>query len=332
MKKDRNLGYEDRCQIAALKNRGFSDADIAWDIGVHRTTIWREIRRNGGTTGYYYHWAQSKAEERQRQRRCHPRKMTPKLIAFIEAKIKEGWSPQQISGWLKHRQSELPTISHTWIYRHVWRDKGNGGKLYRRLRHRGRKYNWRNSRRTGRGRIPDRADISERPAIVDLKCRLGDWELDTIIGSKRRGALVSMVERRSKLVRLALVSEYKAGIVAQAIEGSLIAHKEKVLTMTMDNGLEFAKHVTFGKALGAGTYFARPYNAWQRGLNEHTNGLVCQYFPKATDFTKVKPDAVQWVEDRLNSRPRAVLEFKTPWRYLIVLITNQCRCSSKFNG
>jgi IS30 family transposase len=155
-------------------------------------------------------------------------------------------------------------------------------------------------------------DIDQRPAIVDLKCRLGDWELDTIIGSKRRGALVSMAERKSKLVRLALVQSTKSEEVASAIETSLAKHKDKVLTMTMDNGLEFAKHMTFGKALQAETYFAKPYSAWQRGLNEHTNGLVRQYFPKATDFTTVSPDAVLAVEERLNNRPRAVLGFRTP--------------------
>lgn len=313
MKKDLRLTYEDRCQIHALLNRDLSHADIAWDIAVHRTTIWREVRRNGGATGYYYHWAQSKAEERQQRRRCFPRKMTSKLVTFIEAHLKKGWSPQQISGWLKNRQDKLPVVSHERIYQHIWRNKAEGGRLFRHLRHRGRKYRCCDSRYSGgRSRIPNRVDIDQRSAIVERKCRLGDWELDTIIGSKRRGALVSMVERRSKLLRLALVQEYKSDIVAHAIETSLIKDKDKVLTMTMDNGLEFAKHVAFGKALQADTYFARPYNAWQRGLNEHTNGLVRQYFPKSTDFTAVAAHEVQKVEELLNNRPRAVLGFRTP--------------------
>lgn len=313
MKKDLRLSYEDRCQIHALWKRGLSHAEIAWDLAVHRSTIWRELRRNSMSTGYYIHCAQEKADERQQRRRCFPRKMTPKLVAFIEAKLKQGWSPQQISGWLKHRQNKLPAVSHERIYQHVWRNKWEGGKLYRRLRHRGRKYRQCGTRYSGgRGRIPNRVDIDERPAIVERKCRLGDWELDTVFGAKRKGALVSMVERRSKLVRLALVPQHKADIVAAAIETSLAPHKQKVLTMTMDNGLEFAKHVSFGKALQADTYFARPYNAWQRGLNEHTNGLVRQYFPKSMDFTRLKPDDVRMVEDLLNNRPRAVLGFRTP--------------------
>lgn len=313
MEKNLRLSYEDRCQIYALWKRGLSNTEIAWDIAVHRTTIWRELRRNSMSTGYYLHCAQNKAEERQQRRRCFPRKMTPKLVAFIEGKLKQGWSPQQISGWLKHRQDKLPAVSHERIYQHIWRNRGDGGRLYRHLRHRGRKYRNCGPRYTGgRGRIPDRVDIDQRPAIVERKCRLGDWELDTIIGSKRRGALVSMVERRSKLVRLALVEEYKADIVAHAIVSSLAGHKDKVLTMTMDNGLEFAKHKEFGANLKADTFFAKPYSAWERGLNEHTNGLVRQYFPKSTDFTRVRPDDVRRVEDLLNSRPRAVLGFHTP--------------------
>ena len=128
-------------------------------------------------------------------------------------------------------------------------------------------------------------DIDERPAIVERKARLGDWELDTIVGAQHRGALVSMAERRSKLVRLALVRSCKADEVARAI----------------------ARHADFGRALQADTFFAKPYQAWQRGLNEHSNGLVRQYFPKSIDFTTVSSDDVRQVEALLNTRPRAVL-------------------------
>lgn len=313
MKKDRHLTYEDRCQIHALLRRGFAQSEIARDLGVHRSTICRELRRNSGKTGYYYHWAQSRADDRQRKRDRRPRKMTPELVGFIEGRLKEEWSPQQISGWLRCRQSKLPTLSHERIYQHVWRDKLHGGKLHAHLRHRGRRYWRRGSAYQRRGRIPDRIDIDQRPAIVEHKSRLGDWELDTIVGPQgHRGALVSMVDRHSKLVHLALVPSCKAGGVAQAIEAALGGHKDKVLTLTMDNGLEFAKHRAFGKALQADTYFAKPYQAWQRGLNEHSNGLVRQYFPKATDFGTVSEQDVRRVEDRLNNRPRAVLGFRTP--------------------
>ncbi len=155
-------------------------------------------------------------------------------------------------------------------------------------------------------------DIGQRPAILEEKSHVGDWELDTIVGSQRKGALVSMVERGSKLVRLALVAESKSAPVAPAIERSLAKDIDKVLTLTMDNGAEFARHKLFGAALDADTFFARPYHAWERGLNEHTNGLVRQYFPKSTAFNTISPDEVHRVEKLLNNRPRAVLAFRTP--------------------
>jgi IS30 family transposase len=313
MTKDRHLTYEDRCQIHALLKRGFLQSEIADDLGVHRSTISRELRRNSGKTGYYYHWAQKKAEERQRKRNSRLRKITPGLMTFVEGRLTEGWSPQQISGWLRYRQSVLPRLSHERIYQHVWRNKWDGGRLHVHLRHRGRRYNRRGSAYQRRGRIPDRVDIDQRPIVVNDKSRLGDWELDTIVGPQgRRGALVSMVDRCSKLVRLALVPSCKADGVAQAIETTLGEYKDKVLTLTMDNGLEFARHRSFGKTLQADTYFAKPYQAWQRGLNEHSNGLVRQYFPKATDFGTVSERDVQHVEALLNNRPRAVLGFRTP--------------------
>jgi len=308
-----HLSYEDRCQIAALLKRGVSQADIARDIGLHRSTICRELQRNSQKTGYYYHHAQSLAEDRQATRDGRTRKMYGPLLAFVEARLREDWSPQQISGWLRHRQFGLPSVSHERIYQHVWRDKFDGGTLHCHLRHRGRRYWRRGSAYERRGRIPGRVDIDLRPAIVEEKTRVGDWELDTIVGpTGLLGALVSMVDRCSKLVRLSLVPSRQAALVAEAIETRLGEHPDRVLTLTMDNGLEFARHRNFGAALGADTYFAKPYQSWQRGLNEHSNGLVRQYFPKATDFSTVAAEDVRRVELLLNNRPRAALGYFTP--------------------
>lgn len=307
-----HLTYGERCQIAALLGRGISKSEIARVIGVHRSTIGRELERNTCGSGYHMNAAQGKADTRKRLTRKEPRKMTPEAVRFIEDKLKEGWSPQQISGWLKRRQDRLPAVSHERIYQHVWKDKRRGGKLYLWLRHRGRKYARRGALHEKRGQIKGRVDIDARPAVVERKSRLGDWELDTIIGARHRGAIVSMVERKSKLVRLALVPSRKADEVTAAIAASLKADRRKVLTLTMDNGKEFAGHLSFGRALQADTFFAKPYQAWQRGLNEHSNGLVRQYFPKSTGFCKVTHAEVREVEQRLNNRPRAVLGFKTP--------------------
>jgi IS30 family transposase len=312
----KRLGLDDRVQIQVLTKRGVSDAEIARELKVHRSTVWRERRRNKVDGKYYYHQAQACAEKRQRERRRRPSKMTPAMVAFIEEKLHLGWSPQQIGGWLKRRQTELAPVSYERIYWHVWRNKIDGGNLYRHLRRDGRRYRRFGARfdfthrRTGP--ISGRVDIGQRPAIVEEKSRVGDWELDTMVGNQRRGALVSMVERGSKFVRLALVAESKSEVVAAAIERSLTEDIDKVHTLTMDNGPEFAKHKAFGAALDADTFFARPYHAWERGLNEHTNGLVRQYFPKSTDFTVISEDEVLRVEELLNNRPRAVLAFRTP--------------------
>jgi len=317
MKRYKRLGLEDRVQIQVLAKRGYSDAEIARDLGVHRSSVGRERRRNRVGEKYYYHLAQEQTEKRQKKKRRRPTRLTRAVIAFVEMKLRLGWSPQQISGWLKHRQDDLPAVSHERIYQHVWQDKFDGGKLHRYLRHGGQRYRYYrypnfSAKARRYGPIPDRVDIKQRPAIVEEKARVGDWELDTIIGSKRRGVLVSMVERGSKLVRLALVQEPKSETVARAIETSLAKDHNKVLTITMDNGWEFSKHRQFGTSLKADTFFATPYHAWERGLNEHTNGLVRQYFPKSTDFTAITAYEVQEVEELLNNRPRAVLGFRTP--------------------
>jgi IS30 family transposase len=310
-----HLGLDDRIQIQVLTKRGVSDAEIARDLKVHRSTVWRERRRNKVEGKYYYHLAQACAEKRQRDRRRMPSKMTPAMVAFIEEKLRLGWSPEQIGGWLKHRQTALVPVSYERIYWHVWGNKVDGGNLYRHLRRGGRRYRRFGSRfdfTRRKAPVSGRVDIGQRPAIVEEKSRVGDWELDTIVGSQRKGALVSMVERGSKFVRLALVAESKSDVVANVIEARLSKDIDKVLTLTMDNGAEFARHKLFGAALDADTFFARPYHAWERGLNEHTNGLVRQYFPKSTDFTTISQTEVHRVEELLNNRPRAVLAFRTP--------------------
>lgn len=204
-------------------------------------------------------------------------------------------------------------ISHETIYQHIWNDKKNGGNLYTNLRRHGKKYKKRSKGTAGRGHIPNRVDISERPSIVDEKSRLGDWEVDTIIGGDHDGAIVSIVERSSKLTKLAKVQRKSAEETEQAIIGKLAPMSNFVLTMTSDNGKEFANHQTIAKALEAQFYFARPYHSWERGLNEHTNGLVRQYIRKGERLSNVSQAQLDEIEILLNHRPRKVLNFETPF-------------------
>lgn len=160
-----------------------------------------------------------------------------------------------------------------------------GGTLYKHLRHHGKKYNKRSSGKAGRGCIPNRVDIDERPPIVAEKTRLGDWEGDTIIGAKHQGAIVSYVDRCSKFTILKKIDRKTADFGTMATIEKLGQASLPVLTITYDNGKEFSEHGAISKALNVNCYFAKPYHSWERGLNEHTNGLVRQYLPKSTDFT-----------------------------------------------
>lgn len=316
-----HLTRDQRCQLYTLKDRE-SINKIAIAIGVHRSTLYRELNRNKGERGYRYQQAHEKAMERRKDSVINKRKMTEKLIAKIKNKLLLQWSPEQISGWCK-RQNSKENVSHETIYRYIWKDKKNGGCLYKELRHHGKKYNKRGSQKSGRGCIPGRIDIAERPSIVEEKSRLGDWEIDTIIGKNHKGAIVSMVERYSKLTLLSKVTQKTAAEVEKALTSKLINVAECVLTLTADNGKEFSLHQAIASKLGATVYFARPYRSWERGLNEHTNGLVRQYLPKSKRLDMLDNEIVKEIEDLLNNRPRKVLQFRTP-----IEVFNECRLKS----
>lgn len=304
----RHLTYDQRCQIFALKESGSFSSEIAKVIGVHRTTIFRELKRNSDTSGYHYQKAQEISLSR--RSRPHNKKMFPTMIMIIEEKLLMDWSPEQISGWLK--KNENISISHETIYKHIWQDKAKGGTLYKHLRHKGKKYNKRSGGSAGRGCIYNRVDIKERPAIVENKVRLGDWELDTIVGAKHKGAIVSMVDRTAKLTKLVKVNNKTAAEVRDALIKKLRPIRKFVFTLTSDNGKEFAYHQAVSRDIKADFFFATPYHSWERGLNEHTNGLVRQYFPKSTSFGDISEEDIERVEELLNNRPRKSLGYETP--------------------
>jgi IS30 family transposase len=264
--------------------------------------------RNTGSRGYRYKQAQEKASQR-RKVASKATKMIPSMIDIIESELRLEWSPEQISGWLEDRQ-EL--ISHESIYLHVWSDKNSGGDLYTHLRRQGKKYDKRRNGKSTRGQIKNRTSIDDRPLIVDEKSRIGDWEIDTVIGKGHSGALVTVVERVTKFTVSKQVDGKTATAVTKATIALLKPIQDAVLTITADNGKEFAYHEEISKALNADVYFAHPYSSWERGLNENTNGLLRQYFPKKVDFKRVTQGEVKRAVDRLNTRPRKLLGFKTP--------------------
>jgi IS30 family transposase len=303
------LTYEQRCQVSALKKSGCSQREIAEVIGTSQPTVSRELARNTGERGYRHRQAQDRTNRR-RAEAARPSKMTPNMIAVIESKLRVEWSPEQISGWLLSDQKQL--ISHESIYLHIWAEKQAGGDLYTYLRRQGKKYDKRRNGKSTRGHIKNRVSIDDRPGIVDEKSRIGDWEIDTVIGKGHSGALVTIVERVTKFTVSAQVNSKSAADVTKATISLLKPFMDVVHTITADNGKEFSYHEKISKELSADVYFAHPYSSWERGLNENTNGLLRQYFPKSTDFKKVNQIEVRRALKRLNSRPRKDLNFKTP--------------------
>lgn len=305
MRNYRQLTQEQRHQIYALMKAGLNHTQISSEIGVHKSTVSREVRRNHGQRGYRPKQAQQLAATRQEQR---VRERIPaKTWQRVELLLRQEWSPAQIAGRLKleHQLS----VSHERIYQHSYADKHTGGILYRHLRcqkQRRKRY----GRYDRRAQLQDRRSIAERPKIVDAKRRRGDWEADTIIGRNHQQAIVSLVERKSKLTRLQKVTRNTAELVGQAVREQL--QPLTVHTITSDNGREFAHHQRIAHQLKADFYFAHPYSSWERGLNENTNGLVRQYFPKKSDFSKIADRQIKKAMERLNNRPRKTLGYKTP--------------------
>ena len=307
MRNYKQLTREQRYQIYALMKAGLYQAQIARVIGVHKSTISREMRRNRGLRGYRPKQAHRLAEVR--RAKAINNRISSDTWALVELLLRDDWSPEQVSGWLT---SEFQiSVSHESIYQFVLKDKRQGGNLHRHLRCK-KKRRKRYGSTSSRGQLVNRVSIEQRPAIVDTRSRIGDWELDTIIGKGHKQAIVSLTERKSRLTLLAKVKRKSAELVSRSVQCLLKPVATKVLTLTSDNGKEFAKHQEIAEALQAKFYFAHPYSSWERGLNENTNGLIRQYFPKKYDFTSITQKDIFIVMNKLNNRPRKCLGFKTP--------------------
>ena len=309
MKKYSQLTEVQRYQIEALKKAKKDQKEIAVILGVSPSTISRELKRNTGQRGYRPKQAHIKALTR-REEACKVIKMTTEVVTLIEAKIRLDWSPEQVSGWLNEEQAI--SISHERIYQHVWADKRQEGTLYKHLRHSHKKRKKQYGSKDKRGQIRNRVSIDERPEIVEQKTRIGDWEIDTVIGQNHQGALVTIVDRVSKFTLIKKVDSKHAEVVTEATITLLKPYLDKTLTITADNGKEFAGHESMTEQLNAAVYFAHPYHSWERGLNENTNGLIRQYFTKGSSFENITDEQVEEVMNKLNHRPRKTLNYKTP--------------------
>lgn len=305
----RQLTQSQRYHIRICLKAGYSLSKTSQRLGVHKSTVSREIRRNSGNKGYRPRQAHEKAMIR-RFSAAKRIKMTPAMIGLLNHFIREDFSPEQVSGHLALKYGLR--ISHETIYKHIWADKRNGGSLYRHLRHSNRKYRKRYGSKEHRGRMKGRVSIDLRPAVVDAKSRIGDWEIDTITGKNSKGYMITVVERKSKLTLIKRVPDKQSDEMAKAIISLLRPYKNSVITITADNGWEFCRHQKISKSLKANVYFAHPFHSWERGLNENTNGLLRQYFPRKLDFRTIDDKSIQHAMDRLNNRPRKTLGYATP--------------------
>ncbi len=309
----KHLTKEERYQIQAYKKAGFSQVAMANELLVHKSTISRELSRNSSKLQKRY--TAIKADKVSCDRRMYASKksnlkMTKKVKDYIVKYIEDDYSPEQASATLKIREGL--EISYVRIYQYIREDKLKGGDLHTHLRfhhtgHRRAKYGTKH-----KGRIKERVSISQRPKIVDEKIRLGDFEIDTIIGTNRKGAITTAVDRVSLLSIISIPTTKKADKVEAEIKRIMSPFKDKIQTITSDNGLEFANHRNISQALDCSYYFCHPYSSWERGLNEYTNGLIRQYILKGTSFENITPAYIKMIEDKLNNRPRKSLNWRTP--------------------
>jgi len=309
MKNYKQLNQEQRYQISGLLKAGWKHTWIAAEIGVDKGTISRELRRNAGKRGWRPKQAQSLRDARRRV--CfNGRQFSSGDWQEVERLTRLDLSPEQVSERLEFEG--VLQISHEIIYQRIYADKRNGGDLHVHLRsqkpHRKRYA----SGQERRGAIKNRVSIDDRPEIVAEKSRIGDWEGDTVIGKNHKGGLVTLAERKSRYVLAGHIRSKHADGVTAVITGLLAPYKDRCHTITFDNGKEFAEHEKVAAALKADIYFAHPYHSWERGLNENSNGLLRQYFPKGMGLVNITEAQVLAAVDRLNHRPRKVLGFRTP--------------------
>jgi len=314
--KYRQLNAEERSALAALRTAGLCKAEIARQLGRHRSTVGRELRRNSAPYDGGYRC--TRAHQRAHARRYRSRRNSqfePAHWERIEELLREEWSPEQVSGYLE-RRGEL-SISHETIYRYVWRDLKQGGTLHAHLRGARKQRRKRYGSYDSRGRLAGKRMIGQRPAIVEQRRQTGHWEVDTMMGEslgESSDCILTLVERKSGYVLIAKLCERTVAEVNRALLELWQRHPKNFLTITADNGTEFHGYEQIEAATGVLFYFATPHHSWERGTNENTNGLIRQYLPKGQSMAGVTQSQCDAIADHLNHRPRKRHAYKTPYQ------------------
>ena len=310
----KQLTLEQRYYIYITRKKGQSMRSIATELGIAHSTVGRELKRNTGKRGYRHQQANNLAQQRHAVKNKSI-KMNQEVKRLIKNCLALDWSPEQICGWF--RLHHIINLHHESVYRYLLKDKAEGGLLYKQLRHQGKPYRKRYGYANNRTGIPDRVDIEKRPEAVNNREVFGHWEADTIIGKAHQGAIVTTDERISKLRLAYPVNTKHKNNVSAAMCTLLEPVCEAVHSITYDNGKEFAGHQQVNKILNCKSYFAKPYRSWERGQNENANGLLRQYFPKSMSLIHVSLNEVKIAVNKLNTRPRKCLGFKTPYQVFL---------------
>ena len=304
------LSTEERYELAARRRQQVGMAAIAEHLGRHRSTLYREVKRNQSVHDGHYRptHAMEKASGRARRSRRNWR-YGPAEFAPIEAMIREGFSPEQIVGRRKRQGQRV--MSHETIYQWIWKDKRCGGTLWLHLRGARKRRRKRYGQYDSRGRLAEKKLIEQRPVVVASRGRIGDWEIDTMHG-RGKACLVTVVERKTGLVRIGQIQRATKELTLARTVELLWAERKRVKTITADNGTEFHNYPELESILGTRVYFATPHHAWERGTNENTNGLIRQYLPKGTNLGRITQRQCYRIAEQLNNRPRVRLGFQTP--------------------
>jgi len=310
-----HFSINERNTLQSMQDKGANIARIAEKLNKHPSSIYRELNRNTGKTHYCCLEADKKAVTRRSNSTSFSKRGNLKLMATVKRLFNEDLSPEQIAGRIRLERPNQKDwhISHETIYQSIYDRIKSGEDLRLHLRHGHQKRRKRLSRKDKRGIIPGRVFIDKRPAVVELKKRLGDWEGDTIEGAHKKGYVGTYVDRSSKYLlgyplskKTAKDNRRKAVAVFRKIP------KNAIKTITVDNGKEFAEHVKLAKGTGAKVFFAHPYHSCERGLNEHTNGLLRQYLPKNRSLENLTKKELAKIIKKINNRPRKSLGYRTP--------------------
>ncbi len=309
----KHLSLAEPEEIAVWKAEGLSIREIARRLERDVSSVSRELKRNAPPLRpgrYLPARAHLRSTQRNQLSRTHLRLKKPGIRQHVLRKLHQGFSPEQIAGQLRLENSKL-FISHEAVYQFIYSEARNLIPLLARS-HRKRLRRW-HSHKHRKSHIPERTPITQRPAIVQTRRQFGHWEADTIISRKSKASLLVMVERKSRLVKLAWLPQKSASKTRAAINRRLTLFPKGLRrTITYDNGSENIEHLQVNNLLGTRSFFCLPFHSWEKGTVENTNGLVRRFYPKKTDFATITPANVRRVERALNSRPRKCLRFKTP--------------------